>query len=102
MSDGAGPNQPSSENSTADQEEADLKALAEAIQQLTPAQRRRLIRRLRTSGLLETDELLTDRDRMQVAPALGMHARRKLRRIVQKGRPSGPVLVPANPPRDEQ
>lgn len=102
MSDGAGPKLPSSENSLAGQEEATLQALAEAIQQLTPSQRRRLMRRLRTSGLLEIDELLTDRDRMQIAPALGLQARRKVRRVAQKGRPSGPVLVPANPPREEQ
>jgi ribonuclease HI len=103
MSESAGPKLPSSsENSQADQEEAALQALAEAIQQLTPAQRRRLMRRLRTSGLLEADELLTDRDRMQVAPALGLQARRKVRRAAQKTRPAGPVLVPANPPRDEQ
>src|SRR5688572_29792451 len=102
MSDGTGPKLPSSEKPLAEQEEATLHALAEAIQQLTPEQRRRLMRRLRTSGLLEMDEPLTDRDRMQVAPALGIQARRKLRRMAQKGRPAGPVLVPANPPREEQ
>lgn len=102
MSDGVGPKLPSSENSIAGREEATLQALAEAIQQLTPSQRRRLMRRLRTSGLLEIDEPLTDRDRMQIAPALGLQARRKVRRVAQKGRPSGPVLVPANPPREEQ
>ncbi len=79
-------------------EEAILNALAEAIQRLTPGQRRRLLRRLRTSGLLDSDEVLTDRSRLQVAPALGMQARRRIRRARQKPRVAGPVLVPANPP----
>jgi hypothetical protein len=84
-------------------EEATLTALAEAIQQLTPEQRRRLLRRLRTSGSLDSDEVLTDRDRLRVAPALGMQARRRARRSGQKpSRPAGPVLVPANPPEESE
>jgi ribonuclease HI len=84
-------------------EEAALTALAEAIQRLTPEQRRRLLRRLRTSGVLEIDEQLTDRDRLRIAPALGMQARRRVRRAGQKPpRPAGPVLVPANPPQESQ
>jgi ribonuclease HI len=81
-------------------EEATLNTLAEAIQQLTPGERRCLLRRLRTSGLLDSDELLTDRDRLRIAPALGMQARRRLRRASQKPRGSGPNLVPATPPRE--
>lgn len=82
-------------------EEATLNALAEAIQQLSPAQRRRLLRRLRTSGLLDSDEVLTDRERLQVAPALGLQAQRRIRRATknnQRLRAAGPNLVPANPP----
>ncbi|GIV76792.1 reverse transcriptase-like protein [Litorilinea aerophila] len=47
-----------------------LEALVEAIAGLTPDQRRRLQRRLRLSGLWEPEELLTDRNRLAVAPAL--------------------------------
>jgi ribonuclease HI len=90
---------PVEETNTQD-EEATLNGLAEAIQQLSPAQRRRLLRRLRTSGLLDSDEVLTDRSRLQVAPALGLQARRRVRRATQKPRSAGPVLVPANPPRE--
>lgn len=80
-------------------EEELLVSLAEAIQQLTPDQRRRLLRRLRTSGLLDGDEELTDRDRLRVAPALGLQARRRVRRALQRPRRgAGPHLVPANPP----
>jgi ribonuclease HI len=81
-------------------EEAMLTALAEAIQQLSPGQRRRLLRRLRTSGLLDQDELLTDREPLRVAPALGMQARQRVRRASQRPRAAGPKLVPANPPAD--
>src|SRR5687767_5235256 len=100
MNDGADAKRSSSENFNAEHEEATLSALAEAIQQLTPDQRRRLLRRLRTSGLLENDELLTDRDRMQIAPALGMQARRRLKRALLKPRPTRSTLIPANPPRE--
>jgi ribonuclease HI len=100
MSDGAGVSNSASQSTNPDDEEATLNALAEAIQQLTPSQRRRLLRRLRTSGLLESDEELTDRDRLRVAPALGMQARRRIRRSSQRSRPAGPNLIPANPPRE--
>jgi ribonuclease HI len=94
--------QTQSEHAWAEHEEAALNALVEAVQQLTPAQRRRLLRRLRTSGLLDSDELLTDRERLQVAPALGLQAKRRIRRASQKPRPARPVLVSAQPPRDPQ
>ena len=84
-------------------EEATLNALAEAIQQLSPAQRRRLLRRLRATGLLDSDEVLTDRERLQVAPALGLQAQRRIRRAAktsQRLRPAGPNLVSANPPEE--
>ena len=45
-----------------------------AIQQLNPAQRRQLQRRLRVSGLLVPENTVTDQDRLRVAPALGMAA----------------------------
>jgi ribonuclease HI len=100
MSDGAGSNRSHSKDAGLAHEEATLNALAEAIQQLSPEQRRRLLRRLRTSGVLENDELLTDRQRLRVAPALGMQAQRRTRRAGQKSRPAGPNLIPANPPRE--
>ena len=83
-------------------EEAKLTALAEAIQELTPDQRRRLLRRLRTSGLLDNDELLSDRDPLRIAPALGLDAQRRARRAGEKPRASGPKLVPANPPSESR
>ena len=83
-------------------EEAMLTALAEAIQQLSPEQRRRLMRRLRTSGLLESDELLTDREPLRVALSLGVDAQARVRRASQKSRASGPKLVPANPPAESR
>lgn len=42
-----------------------------AIQQLSPGERRQLLRRLHAGGLLEQDELLSDQRRLDVAPALG-------------------------------
>jgi len=45
-----------------------------AIRELSPAQRRTLLRRLRASGLLEPQELLSDQNRLRVAPALGRRA----------------------------
>jgi ribonuclease HI len=105
MSAGAGSNKHLSENPHSeplhlDGGEATLNALAEAIQQLTPAQRRQLLRRLRTAGLLDSDELLTDRERLQVAPALGLLTQRRIRRSAQKSRGAGAVLIPANPPQE--
>ncbi|MCC6455062.1 MAG: ribonuclease HI family protein [Caldilineaceae bacterium] len=101
MSTGAGPNKPLAEDANLEGAEATLNALAEAIQQLSPAQRRRLLRRLRTAGLLDSDELLTDRGRLQVAPALGLLAQRRSRRASQKPRGAGAVLIPANPPHED-
>ncbi|MEZ4863942.1 MAG: reverse transcriptase-like protein [Caldilineaceae bacterium] len=46
-------------------------ALVDAIAQLSPAQRRSLQRRLYASGLFVPELLLTDQDRLHVAPALG-------------------------------
>jgi hypothetical protein len=49
-----------------------VETIVALIRTLTPAQRRVLARRLRVSGLLQLDDLTTDRRRMVVAPALGV------------------------------
>lgn len=49
-----------------------VETIVDLIRTLTPAQRRVLARRLRVSGLLQLDDLATDRRRMVVAPALGV------------------------------
>ncbi len=51
---------------------ARIQTIVEAISRLSPAERRDLARRLRVSGLLAADELATDRQRLSVAPALGV------------------------------
>lgn len=56
-----------------DPTEAKLLGILEAIRSLTPPQRRRLMRRLRVSGLMVSDEYLSDRNRLRVAPALKAH-----------------------------
>ena len=53
---------------------ARIQTIVEAISRLSPAARRDLARRLRVSGLLAPDELATDRQRLSVAPALGIPA----------------------------
>ncbi|CAN5505098.1 hypothetical protein BH10CHL1_BH10CHL1_22000 [soil metagenome] len=54
-----------------------LTEIVEAIAKLTPAQRRQLQKRLRASGLLVPETLLTDQQRLIVAPALGLQQVRK-------------------------
>jgi ribonuclease HI len=44
--------------------------LLEQIGQLTPGQRRRLFRQAQLMGLLEREDLLTDRDALQIVPAV--------------------------------
>jgi ribonuclease HI len=51
--------------------ESSVSAIIAAIQQLTPAQRRQLQRRLRVSGLFVPEAAVTDQQRLKVAPALG-------------------------------
>lgn len=82
-------------------------SLVEAFEQLTPEQRRLLQRRLRTSGLAEPD-LLTDRNRLQIAPALGLRYRKLLRRVAARNAPARfvppdqpPAAPAADPPQDE-
>jgi len=48
-----------------------LQEIIAAIHALSPGERRKLYRRLRVGGLLNEDELMTDGDRLTVAPALG-------------------------------
>ena len=50
--------------------EASLEAILEAIRSLSPAERRRLQRRLQVSGLLEKEDKQTDVRRLDVAPAV--------------------------------
>lgn len=49
-----------------------IEAIVELVRSLSPAQRRVLQRRLLVSGLWDKETLLTDQNRLQVAPALGM------------------------------
>ena len=72
----------------------ELARILEAIQRLLPEERRSLLRRLRAAGLLDTDELLSDRNRLRVAPALGLAARR-VRRRAEGTR--GAAKTPATP-----
>ncbi|MDQ3250229.1 MAG: ribonuclease HI family protein, partial [Chloroflexota bacterium] len=69
--------------------------IIEAIRHLTPAQRRQLQRRLRVSGLLLPETLLTDQQRLSVAPALGQPNQRKSTPVIQ-ARMIKPLL--ASPP----
>lgn len=83
-----------------DDDERDLdlpvSTIFEAVQRLTPDERRQLQRRMRTSGLSESDELLTDRNRLQIAPALGLRYRKLLRRAAVRSVPVN--FVPADRP----
>ncbi|MEZ4713022.1 MAG: reverse transcriptase-like protein [Caldilineaceae bacterium] len=51
---------------------ADIEQIVEMVRALAPAQRRVLQRRLQVSGLWDKEVLLTDQNRLRVAPALGM------------------------------
>jgi ribonuclease HI len=48
-----------------------LDEIVDLVRSLGPAERQILLRRLRVSGLLPPEETITDRNRLQVAPALG-------------------------------
>jgi ribonuclease HI len=67
-----------------------LTEILEAIQALTPGQRRQLYRRLRAIGLLENDELWSDTKRLRVAPAV--------RRPASRPAASPPVAQPRPAP----
>lgn len=68
-----------------------LPAILDAIEQLSPAQRRQLQRRLYVSGLFVPETLLTDQQRLQVAPALGEAV---TNRRTQSPRPGASGLMP--------
>lgn len=70
-----------------------VETIVDLIRTLTPVQRRALARRLRVSGLLQLDDLTTDRRRIVVAPALGVA--RPPAPVPQL--PSAPVEPPARP-----
>jgi hypothetical protein len=72
-------------------EQAAIETIVEQIRQLSPAQRRILMRRLAVSGLLPGEELVSDRRRLSVAPALGIAA-------VQPTPPSPTARTPAISP----
>lgn len=79
-----------------------VQAVLAAIRQLSLVERRRLQRRLRVSGLLVQDELLTDQNRLNIAPALGEAG---MRRLQARGAPragaraaSAEAFVPASTP----
>ena len=81
----------------------ELATILEAIQRLTPAQRRSLVRRLRAAGLLDTDELLSDRNRLRVAPALGLvgAASAAAQRPPTRGKPGNGEPANFIPPKTE-
>lgn len=82
-----------------------IETIVDLIRTLTPTQRRILARRLRVSGLLQLDDLTTDRRRMTVAPALGptrtlaSGASRTLSSVESPVRPRAPLRMAA--PRDD-
>ena len=74
--------------------------IIEAIEGLTPAQRRQLQRRLYASGLFVPETLASDQNRLAVAPALGEKTptnRQERSRSVQVVTPA-PVTVPTPAP----
>lgn len=73
--------------------------IIEAIHQLTPDQRRQLQKRLRASGLLLPETLLTDQHRLSVAPALGPNyqAKTKSASNVKMIKPLPSVATPIGP-----
>lgn len=94
------------QNTVASTVEDAVERVVATLHGLSPEQRRQLLRHLRTSGLLETEELLTDRNRLQIAPALGLSARRRVRRTAAQQReapreqqPSPQPVKPAPKPR---
>lgn len=54
--------------------EAIIGEIIQLVQQLSASERRVLQRRLRVSGLVEVEELLADRNRLEIATALGVQA----------------------------
>ena len=52
-------------------QQSDIEQIVEMVRLLSPAQRRLLQRRLQVSGLWDNETLLTDQNRLRIAPALG-------------------------------
>ncbi len=86
-----------------------LLAIIDEIEQLTPAQRRQLQRRLYAVGLFVPETLLTDQDRLASAPALGNEFLRRQARFVRAQNRKGlthppltqttkPEAAPVTPP----
>lgn len=73
-------------------EQTSIETIVELIRRLSPSQRRALVRRLSVSGLLPADDLLSDRRRLTVAPALG------LRPLQPQSPAARSSLPPASPP----
>jgi len=72
-----------------------LRPILDAIEQLSPAQRRQLQQLLYTSGLFVPEVLLTDQRRLQVAPALGEAVNK--RRAQSQTAPARPQAAPTVP-----
>lgn len=72
-----------------------VQAVIAAIRQLSPENRRRLQRRLRVSGLWVQDELVTDQNRLQIAPALGKKVDHWRRAVGSAAPPQHTQPVPA-------
>lgn len=72
--------------------------IVEAIRELTPTQRRQLQKRLRAAGLLLPETLLTDKQRLQVAPALGLAYGQKAKANSAKLIRPQPLTPPASAP----
>lgn len=62
-----------------------------AIARLSPIQRRQLLRRLQVSGLLDHEELLTDQNRVAIAPALGPERQQRYLTARETPRPATPA-----------
>ena len=61
-----------------------IETIISLIRTLSPEARRRLQQRLRVSGLLVSEDLITDQDRLEVAPALGVQVVRSALRVSER------------------
>jgi len=77
---------------------APLFAILEAIEELSPAQRRKLQRRLYASGLFVPETLLTDQNRLAAAPALGKSSLRRQSKLLHTEKPKGDAVLPPSQP----
>lgn len=74
---------------------ATVEEIVELIENLSPAERRTLYRRLRLSGLMDQEVLKTDQRRLQVAPALGVREREEHQADGDREDPAEPPAEPA-------